>query len=79
MKIENINGMIKLTTENGKCLVQKGTEQTPADNNTTVVYLAKSLTPDDYEEKDKLQVEVNTDEFNEQIAGQMDAKNGLQA
>lgn len=31
------------------------------------------------EEKDKLQVEVNTDELNEQIAGQMEANNGLQA
>ena len=58
MKVENINGMIKLTAENGKCLVQKGAEQTPADNETTVVYLAKSLTPDDFEEKDKLPVEV---------------------
>lgn len=53
MKIENIKGMTKLTAENGKCLVRKGEEQ---NNDVQVVYLAKSLTPEDYEEKDLMEV-----------------------
>lgn len=52
MKIENINGMIKITAEENKCLIRKGEEQKLEDNNTQIVYLAKSLNPDDYEEKD---------------------------
>lgn len=57
MKIENKNGLIKLIAENGKCLVRKGEEQKIEDNNVQVVYLAKSLSPDDYEEKDLMEVE----------------------
>lgn len=57
MKIENINGLIKLIAENGKCLVKKGEEQKAEDNNTQLVYLAKSLSPADYEEKDLMEVE----------------------
>lgn len=59
MKIENINGMIKITAEEDKCLIRRGEEQKIEDNNTQIVYLAKSLSPEDYEEKDKL-LEENT-------------------
>lgn len=56
MKIENINGLIKLIAENGKCLVRKGEEQKVEDNGVQIVYLAKSLSPTDYEEKDLMEV-----------------------
>lgn len=63
MKIENINGMIKITAEEDKCLIRKGEEQKLEDNNTQIVYLAKSLSPEDYEEKDKLLEEnINKEE-----------------
>lgn len=48
MKIEIISGMTKLIADNGKCLVRKGEEQKIEDNDTVEVYLAKSLTPEDY-------------------------------
>ena len=63
MKIENINGMIKITAEENKCLIRKGEEQKLEDNNTTIIYLAKSLTQDDFEEKDKM-VESEVEEQN---------------
>lgn len=61
MKIENINGMIKITAEENKCLVLKGEEQKIEDNNTQIIYLAKSLSPDDYEEKDLMEEEKEED------------------
>nr|DAT76332.1 MAG TPA: hypothetical protein [Caudoviricetes sp.] len=61
MKIENINGMIKITAEENKCLIRKGEEQKLEDNNTQIVYLAKSLSPDDYEEKDLMENPLKDD------------------
>lgn len=61
MKIENINGMIKITAEENKCLIRKGEEQKLEDNNTQIVYLAKSLNPDDYEEKDLMENPLKDD------------------
>ena len=57
MKIENKNGLIKLIAKKGKCLVRKGEEQKVEDNGVQIVYLAKSLSPADYEEKDLMEVE----------------------
>lgn len=54
MIVETRGNSTVIIAENGKCLVRKGTEQTIDNNDTTIVYLAKSLTPSDYEERDKM-------------------------
>ena len=59
MIVERIRNSIVIKAEDNKCLIRKGEEQKIEDNNTTIIYLAKSLTQDDFEEKDKLIEEEN--------------------
>ena len=54
MIVERIGNSTVIKTEDNKCLIRKGEEQKIEDNNTTIIYLAKSLTQDDFEEKDKM-------------------------
>ena len=56
---ERIGNSTVIKAEGNKCLIRKGEEQKIEDNNTTIIYLAKSLTQDDFEEKDKLVEEEN--------------------
>lgn len=62
MEVEKINGMIILIAENGKCLVRKGEEQKVEDNYVRAIYLAKSLSPADYEEKDIIITDKKVDD-----------------
>ena len=54
MIVEHIGNSTVIKAEDNKCLICKGEEQKIEDNNTTIIYLAKSLTQDDFEEKDKM-------------------------
>ena len=54
MIVERIGNSTVIKAEDNKCLIRKGEEQKIEDNNTTIIYLAKSLAQDDFEEKDKL-------------------------
>ena len=54
MIVERIGNSTVIKAEDNKCLIRKGEEQKIEDNNTTIIYLAKSLTQDDFEEKDKM-------------------------
>ena len=54
MIVEHIGNSTVIKAENDKWLIRKGEEQKIEDNNTTIIYLAKSLTQDDFEEKDKM-------------------------
>ena len=54
MIVEHIGNSTVIKAEDNKCLIRKGEEQKIEDNNTTIIYLAKSLTQDDFEEKDKM-------------------------
>lgn len=54
MIVERIGNSTVIKAEDNKCLIRKGEEQKVEDNNISIIYLAKSLTPDDFEEKDKL-------------------------
>ena len=59
MIVERIGNSTVIKAEGNKCLIRKGEEQKIEDNNTNIIYLAKSLTQDDFEEKDKLVEEEN--------------------
>ena len=59
MIVERIGNSTVIKAEGNKCLIRKGEEQKIEDNNTTIIYIAKSLTQDDFEEKDKLIEEEN--------------------
>ena len=63
MIVERIGNSTVIKAEDNKCLIRKGEEQKIEDNNTTIIYLAKSLTQDDFEEKDKM-VESEVEEQN---------------
>ena len=52
MIVERIGNSTVIKAEDNKCLIRKGEEQKIEDNNTTIIYLAKSLTQDDFEEKE---------------------------
>ena len=59
MIVERIGNSTLIKAEDNKYLIRKGEEQKIEDNNTNIIYLAKSLTQDDFEEKDKLVEEEN--------------------
>ena len=70
MIVELIGKSIVIKAEDNKCLIRKGEEQKIEDNNTTIIYLAKSLTQDDFEEKDKM-VESEVEEQNMMAIGKI--------
>ena len=54
MIVERIGNSTVIKAADNKGLIRKGEEQKIEDNNTTIIYLAKSLTPENFEEKDKM-------------------------